>query len=291
MARPTWKGVISFGMVNIPVHLTPATKSKDISFRTLHATCNTPLKEKRWCPVCDQEVTQDEVARGHEYARGKYVVLSEEDLEALPLASKHTIALQAFVKADQIDPLFYEKSYFLEPEEGGLKGYALLMKALEDKGLVAIAKIALARKERLCALRQVGGTMLLDTLHYDDEIREEDRPDVPTALVNKKELDVAYSLIAALTEDFDPEQYQDEYRTALLQLIDAKQEKKDPKEMTAEPKLKRVTGGDDLLEALRASVLAVKGGGKNGSARKAVKTAVKAAPARKASKTGTKRAA
>ena len=277
-------------MVNIPVHLTPATKSKDISFRTLHAKCNTPLREKRWCPVCDREVTQDEVTRGHEYSKGKYVVLSDEDLDKLPLASKHTIALQAFVEADQIDPLFYEKSYFLEPEPSGLNGYALLLKALEEKGLVAIAKIALQRKERLCALRPVEGTMLLDTLHYDDEIREEDRPNPPKAIVNKKELEAAYSLIGALTEDFEPEQYEDEYRAALLELIEAKMDKKDPKALTSEPKEKEATEGGDLLEALRASVKAVKGGSKNGNARTVGKGTKKTA-AHRAGKTPAKKAA
>src|SRR5687768_12775690 len=270
MVRPTWKGVISFGMVNIPVHLTPAVRSQDVSFRTLHAKCKTPLREKRWCPVCDREVAQDEVARGYQYAKDKYVVLSEEDLEELPLASKHTIALQAFVKDEDIDPIYYGKTYCLEPEEAGLKGYALLYKALEERGLVAIAKVALQRKERLCALRTAGSGMLLDTLHYADEIREEDRPKTPTALVNKKELDVAYSFINALTEDFDPDSYKDEYRDAVMEMIEAKLEDKDPKDITREVKPQKATDEGDLLEALRASVASVKGGksAKNTSAAK-----------------------
>jgi DNA end-binding protein Ku len=268
MPRPTWKGVISFGMVSIPVHLAPATESRSVSFRTLHKLCRTPLREKRWCPVCDREVPQDEVARGYEYERGKYVVLSEEDLEELPLASKHTIALQAFVKDDAIDPLYYEKAYFLEPEEAGLKGYALLHRALHERGLVAVAKIALQRKERLCALRAVDDAIMLNTLHYADEIRDQDRPKIPKALVSKKELDVAYSLIGALTEDFDPAQYKDEYRDALLELIEAKLEEKDPKDLTREVRPKRATDSDNLLEALRASVSAVKSAKKNGKARK-----------------------
>jgi len=264
MPRPTWKGVISFGMVNIPVHLAPATQSQSVSFRTLHKLCKTPLREKRWCPVCDREVAQDEVARGYEYAKGKYVVLDDEDVEQLPHASKHTIALQAFVKNDEIDPLFHDKTYFLEPEEAGLKGYALLQRALEERGLVAVAKIALQRKERLCALRAAGDAIMLDTLHYADEIREEDRPKIPKALVNKKELDAAYSLIGALTEDFDPTQYKDQYRDAVLELIEAKLEDKDPKDLTREAKQKPTTESADLLHALRASVSAVKTGKKSG---------------------------
>lgn len=287
MPRPTWKGVISFGMVSIPVHLTPAVRSQDVSFRTLHAKCKTPLREKRWCPVCDREVPPDEIARGYQYAKDKYVVLSDDDLEQLPLASKHTIALEAFVKEDEIDPIYYEKTYFLEPEEAGLKGYALLHKALEERGLVAIAKVALLRKERLCALRPAGSGMLLDTLHYADEIREEDRPNAPRAIVNKKELDVANSFIDALKEDFDPAGYKDEYREALLELIEAKLEDKDPKDLTREVRPKRATQEEDLLDALRASVKAVKGGK---SAKKAAK-AGRAAKKTRASKGSAKRAA
>jgi DNA end-binding protein Ku len=291
VARPTWKGVISFGMVNIPVHLSPAVRSKDISFRTLHAKCKTPLREKKWCPICDREVAQDEVARGYQYAKDKYVILGEDDLDDLPLASKHTIGLQAFVKEEEIDPIYYEKSYFLEPEESGLKGYALLQRALEERGLVAIAKIAMLRKERLCALRPVSGTMLLDTLYYADEIREEDRPNPPKALVNKKELDVAFSFIGALTEEFDPAAYKDEYREALLELIDAKLEDKDPKDLAREVKPKKATEDDDLLEALKKSVAAMKGGKATKSgAKKATKQAA-ASSAKKASKTAAKRAA
>jgi DNA end-binding protein Ku len=284
MARPTWKGVISFGMVNIPVHLSPAVRSKDISFRTLHAKCKTPLREKRWCPVCDREVEQDEVARGYQYAKEKYIVLAEDELEDLPIASKHTIGLEAFVKEDEIDPIYYDKSYFLEPEENGLKGYALLLKALEERGLVAIAKIALQKKERLCALRPAAGALALDTLHYADEIREEDRPDPPKALVSKKELDVAFSFIGALTEDFDPAQYKDEYREAVLELIEAKLEDKDPKDVTREVEPKKATEGQDLLEALRASVAAVKGG-KSAAKSGSTKTAARKASRTRARKT------
>lgn len=283
MPRPTWRGVISFGMVNIPVHLFPAVQSKSVSFRTLHAKCKTPLREKRWCPVCDQEVAQDEVARGYQYAKDKYVILSDEDFDDLPLASKHTIGLEAFVKEEEIDPIYYEKSYFLEPEEAGLKGYALLQKALEEKGLVAIAKVAMQRRERLCALRPANGTLVLDTLHYADEVREEERPNPPKALVSKKELDVAYSFINELSEDFDPAEYKDEYREALQELIEAKLEDKDPKELTREVKPKKATEEEDLLDALRASVKAVKGGSKTKSA-KSSKRAAKATktPAKKA---------
>ena len=276
-------------MVNVPVHLAPAVRSKDVSFRTLHAKCKTPLREKKWCPACDREVAQDEVAKGYQYAKERYVVLGEDELDELPVASKHTIELQAFVKEDEIDPVYYDKSYFLEPEEGGLKGYGLLLKALEDRGLVAIAKVALQRKERLCALRPSGGALALDTLHYADEVREEERPDPPKALVSQKELDVALSFIEALTEGFEPEEYTDEYRESVLELIEAKLKDKDPKEITREVKPQKATEGEDLLDALKASVAAVKGGKKGTGEKGAGRKAGTRKAARKA--TGKKKAA
>lgn len=294
MARSTWKGVISFGMVSIPVHLAPATRPKDVSFRMLHEKCKSKLREKRWCPVCDREVPAEEVVRGYEYAKERYVVMGEDDFEQLPLASKHTIGLQAFVKEDEIDPIYFEKSYFLEPEEAGIKGYTLLRRALEERGLVAIARIAMLRKERLCALRPAQDLLLLDTLHYADEIRQEDRPNVPKAIVSAKEMDAAESLIEALTERFDPESYRDEYRESLLELIQSKLADKDEAVISTPSKPKAATGSGDLLDALRASVAAAKksGGRKRGAtggktpAKAAAKAAVKTA-----AKTPKKRAA
>jgi DNA end-binding protein Ku len=254
MARAIWSGVISFGMVSIPVKLYPATESKDIAFHLLHKECHNRVKQLRWCPFDDKQVDWNDTERGYEYAKGQYVVLTDEDFEKLPLASKHTIDLSAFVKAEQIDPMYYEKAYYLEPEETGVKPYNLLVRALVDKELSAVAKIAIRQKEHLCALRAQDGVIVLETLLYADEIRQDSRPDVADLKISDRELDLAYSLVDAMEEDFDPEQYKDEYREALMELIQAKlQGIEVPEEPVAAP-----TRVGDLMAALKASVEAAK---------------------------------
>src|SRR5919109_2075060 len=153
MPRAIWSGSISFGMVSIPVKLFGATESKDISFHLLHAKDGTRLQQRRWCPTDEVDVPWNEVARGYEYAKGQYVVLTDEDFERLPLPSKHTIDLSAFVEEKEIDPVFYERSYYLEPGERAEKPYALLTKALAEKKLSAVATVAIRQKEQLCVLR------------------------------------------------------------------------------------------------------------------------------------------
>src|ERR671933_568952 len=147
MPRPIWKGAITFGMISIPVKLFGATESKDLAFNTLHRECKSRLKQKRWCPVHDREVFQDEVIKAYEYTKDSYVEITEEDLESLPVASRHTIELTSFVKQVEIDPVYFERSYYLEPEQIGAKPYALLLRALKTKRVSAVAKIALRNKE------------------------------------------------------------------------------------------------------------------------------------------------
>lgn len=248
-ARPIWNGAISFGMVVIPVKLFAATESKDISFHLIHEECGSRIRQVRWCPADEKEVGFDELARGYEYAKGQHVLLTDEDFEKLPLSSKHTIELSAFVDARQIDPIYYEKSYYLEPTEIGVKPYALLLRALEEKGLTAVAKLAIRNKERLCALRPTGGTLMLETLYYPDEIRA-DRGRFGEVSVSDAELKMALSLIDAYSEDFAPEKYHDEYREALMELIEAKLQNREVVE-EPEPAPSKVT---DLMAALRASV-------------------------------------
>jgi DNA end-binding protein Ku len=240
-------------MVSIPVKLYTATENKDISFNLLHKDCGERLKQLRWCPKHEKAVTWDEVERGYEYARDEYVIMSEEDFEKLPLPSKHTVELSAFVKAEEIDPIHYEKTYYLEPEEKGVKPYALLMRALKEKQLTGIAKIAIRNKEQLCALRPMNGGLVMETLYYPDEIREFPS-EIPDVEVSKRELDMAYALIDLLEEEFDPSKYHDEYRNALMQIIEAKL---DGQEIAAVEVAKpaKVT---DLVAALKASVAAAK---------------------------------
>jgi DNA end-binding protein Ku len=256
MARAIWSGSISFGMVSIPVKLYGATESKDIRFQLLHATCGSKLQQRRWCPTDDVEVPWNEVARGFEYAKGQYVVLTDEDFEQLPLPSKHTIDLNAFVEEREIDPIFYEHSYYLEPDERGEKPYALLLKALEEKKLSAVGSITIRKKEQLCVIRPMNGTIALETLFYPDEIREERGVDLDKVKVSERELEMAFTLIELLKRPFDPSEYKDHYREALAQLIEAKLEGKEV--VTAPPTAQ--TGVFDLAEALKRSVEAAKKG-------------------------------
>jgi Ku protein len=254
MARAIWSGSISFGMVSIPVKLFGATESRDIAFHLLHSTCGTRLQQKRWCPTDEEEVAWNETVRGYEYSKGQYVVLTEEDFERLPLPSKHTIDLSAFVEEREIDPVFYERSYYLEPGERAEKPYALLLRALEKKGLTAVASITIRKKEQLCALRPHQGTIMLETLYYPDEVRQERGVDLNSVKISDRELDMAYTLIEILQKPFDPSEYQDHYREALAELIEAKLEGKEV--VNAPPA--RESRVLDLADALKRSVEAAK---------------------------------
>lgn len=258
MARAIWSGSISFGMVTIPVKLFGATESKDISFNLLHSTCGTRLKQVRWCPTDEVEVPWNETARGYEYAKGQYVVLTDEDFEKLPLPSKHTIDLTAFVEEQEIDPVFYERSYYLAPDERGVKPYALLLKALEKKKLAAIATITIRKKEQLCTLRPQSGVMMLETLYYPDEVRAKPEVEAGASKVTERELDMAFTLIELLRKPFEPEEYKDHYREALGELIEAKLEGREVVESPPPGESKVL----DLADALRRSVEAAKKGAK-----------------------------
>ena len=269
MARAIWSGSISFGMVSIPVKLYGATESKDISFHLVHATCGTRLKQVRWCPHDEVEVPWSETVRGYEYSKDEYVTLTDEDFEKLPLPSKHTIDLTAFVKATEIDPVYYERSYYLAPDERAEKAYALLLQALDEKGLTALATITIRKKEQLCALRPRDGVVMLETLFYPDEVRREHGVDLDRARVTERELEMAFTLIELLRKPFEPEEYHDHYREALAQLIEAKLEGRDVVKSPAARETKII----DLADALKKSVEAAR---KGGSARAADK-----APARR----------
>lgn len=254
MARAIWSGSISFGMVTIPVKLYGATESRDIRFHLLHATCGTKLQQRRWCPTDEVEVPWSEVARGYEYSKGQYVVLTDEDFEQLPLPSKHTIELSAFVEEREVDPVFYERSYYLEPTDRAEKAYALLLKALEQRKLSAVGSITLRKKEQLCLLRPQDGSIMLETLYYPDEIRLERGIDLSQVRVSERELEMASTLIDLLKRPFDPSEYKDHYREALAELIEAKLE---GKQVVTSPPTQEARVFD-LAEALKRSVEAAK---------------------------------
>jgi len=282
MARAIWSGSISFGMVSIPVKLYGATESKDIRFHLLHAKDGTRLKQVRWCPTDEAEVPWSETARGYEYTKGQYVVLTDQDFENLPLPSKHTIDISAFVEEAEIDPVYFEKSYYLEPGERAQKPYALLLKALERKSLTAIATVTMRNKEQLCAIRAHNGVIMLETLFYPDEIRKNVDVDLDSVRVSDKELEMAFTLIELLHKPFEPEEYHDHYREALEQLSEAKLE---GKEVVTSP-VEAETRVIDLADALRRSVEAARKGGKPQPAAKAASRSTRrqARPARRTRK-------
>jgi DNA end-binding protein Ku len=255
MPRPIWKGAITFGMISIPVKLYGATESKDLAFNTLHVECKSRLKQKRWCPVHDREVTADEVVRAYEYVKDQYVEIEDADLENMPIPSKHTIELTSFVKQADIDPVFFERTYYLEPDQVGLKPYSLLLKALKTKQVAAVAKIALRNKESLCVLRGADNNVLmLETLFYPDEVRTQELSSTPEVMVSQPELNMALSLVEMLEEPFDPAKYHDEYRNALLEVIEAK---RSGQEIVAQPEAP-LPKTVDLMAALKASLEAAK---------------------------------
>ena len=251
MPRPIWKGAISFGMVSIPVKLYTATDEKDVHFNMLHATDHSRIKQKRFCAEEDIEVDPEEIVKGYEISPGQYVVMEPEDLDKVPVVTTRMIEITDFVSLSEIDPILYQKTYFLEPEEIGAKPFALLRKALEETQRVAIAKVAMRQKEQLCTLRLYGDTIALETMFYADEIRSTKDLSIPPADVEvaDRELKMAVSLVDMLTSDFDYEQYKDNYREALLDIIRKKAEGQVIE--APEPVAAKIT---DLTEALRASV-------------------------------------
>lgn len=258
MPRAMWNGVIGFGMVSIPVKLYAATESRNVSFHQLHSVCRTRMKEVRWCTTCDREVPWEEVQKGYEYTEGDYVMLDDEDMKKLPIASKDAIEVSSFCTGEEVDPIFFEKHYYLEPEKNGKRPFDLFCRALIDKGMLGIASITLRTKERLCVLRPVGAHLIMSTLLYPDELRIDPSESMPEHKVTEQELKMATNLIDLLTEDFEPEKYEDRYRAALMEMIDAKLEGQPVKN-----EKHRAVQGEfvDLLEALKNSVNSAKNGG------------------------------
>lgn len=250
MARAVWRGTISFGMVSIPVKLYTATESQDISFRQLHKEDNSPIRLVKRCAADGQDLEADDIVKGYEYTKGEYVIITDEDVDSLPVPSKQVIELTSFVPGSDIDPIYYEKSYFVEPEEVAKKPYALLSSVLAERNSVAIGKLAMRQKERLCALRPRDGGIQLETLFYGDEVRTPEFT-LPEVKVSASELKIANALVDLLAEDFDAHKYADEYRESVMEMITAKLE---GKEMVTAPEPKAEKPAVDLMAALKASV-------------------------------------
>jgi len=252
--RAIWRGTISFGLVSIPVNLYTATESHDVRFHLLHKKDGVRLQNIRWCPKDEKAVPWDEVVRGFEYTKGRYIPISDEDLDHLPVKTVHTVDVSDFVKLEEVDPIYFDKAYYLAPEEQGIRAFALLRQALQQTGRAAVAKVAIRDKESLCLVRPYQEVLSMETMFYANEIRSTEGLAADSAKVSPKELQMAVSLIENLSDSFDAERYQDEYQAALKQVIDAKVEGAPLPEAPAARGEKVV----DLMEALRASVEATK---------------------------------
>jgi len=225
--RPIWKGSISFGLVYIPVAVYPATREEKLSFRQLRSTDLSPIKYKKVAEADAKEVAADQIVKGFEYERGRYVVLKDEDFEKVRIESTHSIDITDFVEVEQIDPKFFYKPYFLEAQKGGEKAYAVLHKALSGTGKIGIAKVVISNREHLAAVKPDGLFLILELMHFASEILSaEILKNGSAAAVTDKELKMAQALIEGMSVPWEPEKYQDEYRTALLEIIEQKAKNK-----------------------------------------------------------------
>ena len=248
-----WKGAISFGLVNIPIKMFTATEDKDIKFRYLHKSCNTPLNYRKVCPNCNLEVKEDDIVRGYEYEPGHFVVLNDADLESIQKQpGVRSIEILDFVHLSEIDPVYFDKTYYLAPQDTGGKAYNLLRQAMNDTGRIAIARVTIRSKQTLAALRVYQNALVMETLFYAAEVRPTSQiPGLPEKVdTDAKELDIAIRLIDNLTAAFEPEKYTDEYNTALTELIQKKIEGKEVQVAPQAPKQNVI----DLMEALKASL-------------------------------------
>lgn len=280
--RPLWKGSISFGLVNIPVRLFAATEEKNVRFRYLHEPCRTPVEYRKVCPRCNKEISAEEIVKGYEFEKGRFVVIGESDLARIPSETTRSITIVDFVLQEEVDPIYYDRAYYLSPGEAGEKAFQLLRQAMEEAGMAAVVKIVLRTRQALGLLRVFQDVLALETMYYPEEVR-------PTSAlpawnreiaIHENELKMARELIRNLTAPFQPEKYTDDYRRALLEIIEAKIA---GEEVHIAPAVER---GEvvDLMEALKASVKLAE---KNRQADEAEAEPKKATRGRRKTKTGT----
>ena len=274
--RTTWNGSISFGLVNIPVGLAPATKpaarQSDVSFRQLHRECGSPIRQKRWCPVHDREVGPDEIVRGWEVAKGEFVTIEDEELEALERQdTSRSIEITSFVDADQVDAIYFDRTYFLAPAANAAarRPYVLLSNAMRETGRAALGRFVLAGKEKLVLIRARGDVLVLETLFLQEDVysQAELEEAIEDAEVKEAELGLARQVIDSLAADFDAAALTSDYRRDLRAMLEAKLQ---GTEIALPEPVAEQAPAADLMEALRASVAAAKersSGGENGSAK------------------------
>jgi DNA end-binding protein Ku len=252
--RTIWNGSISFGLVNIPIGLALATQRSDVAFRTLHRECGTPIKQKRWCPHHEREVEPDELVKGWEVAKGEFVLVEEADLESVALQRSQSIEIVRFVKLEDVDPVYFDRTYYLAPAaaDAARRPYVLLLRAMQDSGMAAVGKFVLWGKENLCLIRAQGDTLAMETLFFAEDVRAKNEIEeaVSATKVQKAELQLAEQVIESLVGDWNIAEFENEYRRDLRTMLEAKlagEEITRPEPVTETPVI-------DLMEALRRSV-------------------------------------
>lgn len=268
--RAIWKGSISFGLVNIPIALYPATRKEELKFRLLREKDLSPVNYKRVAEADGKEVPWGEIVKGYEYEKGKFVVLKPEDFERVDLEATQTVDIQDFVDLGEIDPMYFYKPYYLEPQKGGDKAYVLLRNALKESEKVGIAKVVIKTRQYLAGVKSKGNVLVLELMHFAEELAETDKLKVPKKLeAGKREMDMAQSLIDNMSSKWDPEKYHDDYRDALMDVIEEKVES-GGKEIEEKPKAKKPSSKViDLVAVLQESLAKTKGAKKTARKRAA----------------------
>jgi DNA end-binding protein Ku len=280
MPRSIWTGAISFGLVNVPVKLYSATSPKTVRFHQVSAKTGARIRQKRVDPSTGEEVPYEEIVKGYEISPDRYVLIDPEELDALDPKATKTVDIEDFVDLEQIDPIYYDHSYYLAPNTGGEKAYRLLLDAMRESGKVGIGRVVIRSKQQLCALRPTGDVLTLSTMLFGDEVLAPDRLDeldaVGQAQASDRELKMAQQLIDSLSREFDASKYKDDYRERVLQLIERKAA---GEEIAVEPAAEEPAPAPDLMAALEASLAAVKSDGEEPAAKK--QAPKKKAPAKK----------
>jgi DNA end-binding protein Ku len=259
MPRSIWSGAISFGLVNVPIKLYSAVSRKTVRFNQLNKDTGNRIQQKRVDPETGEEVTYDQIVKGYELTKDRYVVISPEELDALDPERTRTIDIEDFVDLDEIDPVYYDHPYYLVPDKGAAKAYGLLLGAMKESGKVAIARVVIRSKEQLVAIRPAGEILMMETMLFHDEVVPsddiEDLPDAQEIKASDRELKMAQQLIDSLSSEFEPERYHDEYREKVLELIERKAA---GEEIAVQPEAPQPARVPDLMAALEASLAAVK---------------------------------
>jgi DNA end-binding protein Ku len=259
MARAIWSGAISFGLVNVPVKLYSATSPKTVRFHQVSSKTGARIRQKRVDPSTGEEVAYEEIVKGYEISPDRYVLIDPDELEALDPKATKTVDIEDFVDLDEIDPIYYDHSYYLAPTAGGAKAYRLLLDAMRESGKVGIGRVVLRSKQQLCALRPTGDVLTLSTMLFGDEVLAPDRLDeldaVEDAPASDRELQMAEQLISSLSREFDPSKYHDDYRERVLKLIERKAA---GEEIAVEPEAEEPAAAPDLMAALEASLASVR---------------------------------